>query len=120
VGEHRQGDVGIPGAPGPDLVVIQPGFVLGLLETLLDAPPGPGDPGQVQQGRSAGSVANVVGDLGRIGDRTPGEQPVPAPGLVGARNSGTLRDLRIFVDHSAKSVMSDDLDVASFGVVQWS
>jgi len=41
-------------------------------------------------------------------------------GLVGARNSGTLRDLRIFVDHSAKSVMSDDLDVASLGSVQWS
>ncbi len=27
-GEHGQGDVGMPGAPGPDLVVIQPGLAL--------------------------------------------------------------------------------------------
>ena len=39
---------------------------------------------------------------------------------VGARYSGPLRDLRVFVDHSAESVTSDDLDIASFGVVQWS
>ena len=39
---------------------------------------------------------------------------------VGARNSAGLRDLRVFVDHSAESVTSDDLDIASFGVVQWS
>lgn len=34
-GEHGQGDVGVPGQPGPDLVVIQPGLALGLMETLL-------------------------------------------------------------------------------------
>lgn len=60
--------------------MIQPGFVLGLLETFLDPPPGPGDPGQIQQRRAPGPVADVVRDLGRITDRTPREQPVPAPG----------------------------------------
>jgi hypothetical protein len=39
---------------------------------------------------------------------------------VGARNAAGLRDLRVFVDHSAESVTSDDLDIARSGVVQWS
>ncbi len=80
VGQHRQGDVGIPRPPRADLVVIQPGFVVGLLETFLDTPAGAGDPGQVQQARAAWSVADVAGDLGRIADRAPREQPVPAAG----------------------------------------
>jgi hypothetical protein len=42
--EHREGDVGIPRPPGPDLVVIQPGLVLRGLEALLDRPPRPGHP----------------------------------------------------------------------------
>jgi hypothetical protein len=28
-GEHGQGDVGVPGPPGTDLVVIEPGLALG-------------------------------------------------------------------------------------------
>jgi hypothetical protein len=35
---------------------------------------------------------------------------------VGARNSATLGDLRVFVDHSAESVTSNDLGV---GVSGW-
>ncbi len=34
--EHGQADVGVPGSPGADLVVIQPGLSLGLLEALLN------------------------------------------------------------------------------------
>ena len=37
-GEHGQGDVGVPGPPGADLVVIQPGLALSLLETLFNPP----------------------------------------------------------------------------------
>lgn len=36
---------------------------------------------------------------------------------VGARNSASLGDLRVFVDHSAESVTSADLDIASLGLV---
>ena len=42
VGEHRQGDVPIPGGVVPHLVGGQAGFVLGHLEAFLDAPAGPG------------------------------------------------------------------------------
>jgi hypothetical protein len=35
-GEHREGDVGVPGSVVTDLVVVEPGFVLGGLEALLD------------------------------------------------------------------------------------
>src|SRR3712207_8001152 len=38
VGEHRQGDVPIPGGVVPHLVGGQPGLVLGRLEALLDPP----------------------------------------------------------------------------------
>jgi hypothetical protein len=40
VGEHREGDVG---TPGPDLTLVEPGFVLRLLEAFLDPPAGSGD-----------------------------------------------------------------------------
>jgi hypothetical protein len=33
---------------------------------------------------------------------------------VRARNSATSRDLRVFMDHAAESVTSDDLDIAGF------
>lgn len=35
---------------------------------------------------------------------------------VSARNSATLRDLRIFVDHSAEPVTSNDLDLGCVGL----
>src|SRR5258707_7788042 len=41
VGEHRQGDVPVPSVPFADLVMIQPGLVLGLGEAVLHFPPGP-------------------------------------------------------------------------------
>jgi hypothetical protein len=48
-GEHGQGDAGVPGPPGADLVVIQPGLALSLLEALFAPPPGlDRDPGPVK------------------------------------------------------------------------
>jgi hypothetical protein len=35
---------------------------------------------------------------------------------VGARNSATLADLRIFVDHCAEPVTSNDLDLGYVGL----
>jgi hypothetical protein len=37
-GEHGQGDVGVPGPPAADLVLIEPGLVFGLLEVLFSRP----------------------------------------------------------------------------------
>jgi hypothetical protein len=48
--------VGIPRPPGPDLVLIEPGFVLGLLEAFLDPPPRPrrSTPGQANRSGGVG------------------------------------------------------------------
>ena len=93
-GKHGQGDVGIPGPPGADLVVIQPGLVFRLLEALLDMPPAARDPGQVGGAGAAGPVAGVISDLLRIADRPAGQQPVPAaarpPGLGPDRDPGPV------------------------------
>ena len=82
-GEHGQGDVGVPGPLGADLVLVQAGLVLGLLEAFLDPPARPGDRASSVQRGAAGSVADVVGDLGRVADGAAGQQPVPAPGCPG-------------------------------------
>jgi hypothetical protein len=62
-----------------DLILIQAGGVLGLLEAFLDGSAGAGDPGQVQQPGLARSVADVMGQLAG-GHVAPREQPVPAAG----------------------------------------
>lgn len=59
--EHRQGDVGVPGPIVADLVVVEPGLVLGLLERFLYMPAGSGGPGQVDRPGRGGSVSDVVG-----------------------------------------------------------
>lgn len=43
VGEHREGDVSVPGVVPADLVLVQADLALGGLEGLLDGPAGPGD-----------------------------------------------------------------------------
>lgn len=45
------------GAVQPDLVVIEPGLILGLGEIVLDRPPGPGHGNQLDQRRAARRVA---------------------------------------------------------------
>lgn len=79
VGGHGEGDVGVPGPPVADLVVVEAGFLLGPLEAFLDGPAAAGDAGQVDEAGAAGSAADVVGDLAG-GDAGSGEEPVPAAG----------------------------------------
>src|SRR4051794_4484406 len=50
VGEHGQGDVPVPGGVVTHLVGVQPGLVLGRLETLLDPPPAPGHRDELFEG----------------------------------------------------------------------
>ena len=50
VGEHREGDVPVPGAVLADLVVIEPGLVLSLGEAVLHRPPGAGHGDQLGHG----------------------------------------------------------------------
>jgi hypothetical protein len=49
VGQQGQGDVPVPARPATDLVVVQADLILGLLEAVLDRPPGPGHPNQADQ-----------------------------------------------------------------------
>jgi hypothetical protein len=55
VGEHREGDVPVPGVVAADLVVIEPDFGFGGLETFFDRPAGAGDPNQVVVTGSVGA-----------------------------------------------------------------
>jgi len=47
----------------PDLVVVEPSFVFGCLETLLDDPAGSGDADQLGQGGAGWSVTEIGGDI---------------------------------------------------------
>ncbi len=47
MGEHGEGDVPVPAAILPYLVVVESGFAFGGLEGFLDGPAGPGDTGQL-------------------------------------------------------------------------
>lgn len=63
VGEHRQGGPSVPGGPATDLMLIQPGELLGGLEGFLDALPLPGHGDQGLQRNRPRCVAAVVGQL---------------------------------------------------------
>ena len=58
---HGQGHVAIPPRPTADLIVIQPDFAFGGLDTFFDRPPHPGHPHQFRQGRCGWGI----GDIGR-------------------------------------------------------
>ena len=83
---------GVPGAPGADLVVIEPGLVPGLLEAFLGVPAAAGNPGQVHQAGPAGTVAGVVGKLGgSLTERRASSQcPRPRSGPVPVRSRAQL------------------------------
>ena len=70
--EHREGDVPVPAGVLADLVVVQACFSFAGLKGLLDGPPCTGGPGQVGEGYSFGSVGQVVGDVGRVGEAASG------------------------------------------------
>lgn len=76
VGDHDQGDVPVPGDVLTDLVMVEPGLVLGGLEALLDAPAGSCHADQGGQSGRAGGPAPVVGHFRGVADRAAGQQPV--------------------------------------------
>src|SRR5947207_15467450 len=49
MGKHDQGDMPVPGSPQTDLVVIEPDFLFGCLEDLLDFPAGSCHPDHLLQ-----------------------------------------------------------------------
>src|SRR6201989_3024388 len=93
MGEHCQGGPRVPGAPWPDLVLVESDQPLGGLERFLDAPALPGDGDQDVQRDRSGAVAAQVGVLaGGIvaADQQMmdsgvgvifGQQPKPGPGV---------------------------------------
>lgn len=89
VGEHREGDVPVPAGVLTDLVVVQAGLALGGLEGLLDRPPGAGDAHQIGQAHALGSVAEVVRQLGRVGQAAAGRRPVLGVGVAFAVDAGS-------------------------------
>ena len=68
VGEHGQGDVPVPAVESSDLVLVQTDLVLGGLEAFLDRPAGTGHTYELVDRGSGGAVAQVVGQLGWVGD----------------------------------------------------
>ncbi|MEV6648944.1 hypothetical protein [Amycolatopsis sp. NPDC051371] len=62
-GQHRQGDVPVPGVIETDLVVVQPGLILGRFKTFLDRPAGTDDTDKFCQRFSARVVAVEVAEF---------------------------------------------------------
>jgi hypothetical protein len=63
VRQHRERDVPVPGAVLADLVVVQPGLVLGLGEAVLYRPPGARYGDEFGQSPAARRVAQEIGQL---------------------------------------------------------
>jgi hypothetical protein len=75
-GQHREGDPPVPGGPGADLVLVQPGQALACLEILLSGPPPSGDPdvpGKRDVPRRPAPVPGQLAGLAVAAD----QQPVP-------------------------------------------
>lgn len=66
VGEHRSGDVAVPGVVAADLVLVEPDLVLRGLEALLDGLPGAGDPDEAFIAGAWRAGAQVVGQFGLL------------------------------------------------------
>jgi hypothetical protein len=63
VGEHREGDVAVPGVVAADLVLVEPDLVLRGLEALLDGASGAGDPDErLVAGAGRAAAAARLGD----------------------------------------------------------
>ena len=69
-------DVTVPAVPPAHFVLVQTHLAFGLLEALLDGPPGSGHPHQFLQSGTGRAEAHVVGQLPGFGDAAPGQQPV--------------------------------------------
>ncbi len=74
----------VPAGVLPDLVVIQPGLAFGGLEGFFDGGAGSGDSDQFGQAGAGRCVAQVVGQVGGIGNAAAGQQPIVGVGEVDA------------------------------------
>ena len=75
--QHRQGDVPVLAAPAAHLILVQSHLTLGLLEGIFDHLPGARYPHQLLQRDLPGTETPIVGQVFRIGDATPHQQPTP-------------------------------------------
>ena len=92
MGQQREGDVAIPGRPLAHLVVVEAHRAFGVLEAGLDRPAHPGDADHRRHRRVCWPKDAVVGDLGRVAERAPRQQPVGRPwrALVGQLDAGPV------------------------------
>lgn len=81
MGEQAKGDVPVPAAPLPYLVLVQADLGLGLFESVFYAPAAARDPDQLVYLRLRRPVAEVVGKLPWIVDSAAHQQPAPRSGL---------------------------------------
>jgi hypothetical protein len=81
VGEHGQGDVGVPGVVAAGLVVVQAGFAFGLLKAALDRTASTRDRDELGQGGGLGPVADVVGER-TVVQAAAGQQSVSDAGFA--------------------------------------
>jgi hypothetical protein len=72
---HGQSDMSMPAMPVANLVLVQAGLAFGRFETLFDSGPRRCDLGQPFQAHLQGRIGQEVGDVGRVGQGTAGDQP---------------------------------------------
>src|SRR5450755_2874493 len=70
----------VPAVVATDLVVVEADFALAGLEGLLDCPAAAGDVDEVAEAGGGRPVAEVVGEISRVGQVAPHQQPVPVAG----------------------------------------
>ena len=76
-GEHDERDVAMPAMPGARFIVVEPEFVLGRLETILDRPAMSFDPDQGFDARSDRTPSGEEGHVA-VGDIA-ADQQTPRP-----------------------------------------
>jgi len=72
-GEHDERDMTMPAMPGPGFVVVEPEFVFGGLEAVLDRPAMPFDFDQRLDRSPCRTPSGEVGEIA-VGDMTPDQQ----------------------------------------------
>src|ERR1700709_248684 len=72
-GEHDEGDMTMPAMPGPGFVVVEPEFVFGGFEAVLDRPAMPFDFDQRLDRSPCRTPSGEVGEIA-VGDVTPDQQ----------------------------------------------
>ena len=68
--EHDEGDMAVPAVPGPGFVMVEPEFIFGSFEGVLNGPAMALDPDQSFNGRFERTPGGEKGHVA-IGDRTP-------------------------------------------------